>query len=369
MNLLYITHLTGRLSDGPCYSVPAQIKSQSKYDDVFWWNLTLPILPHWKETGLFHNIEQYPKKSISSLPAPFNMPDLVVFEDFYYIDDIILSFECRRRHIPYVITPRGALTKQGQSKKCIKKKIANLLAFRPMVKHAAAIQYLTEQEYKDSGEQWNSHCFIEPNGIYPVTEEKKWGEKNQFAAIHGVYIGRFDLYHKGLDILYNAVLKMQNQMRKFNITIALYGPECDGQREKLKRNIIENEISDILCVNDSVFDDNKKTVLENADFFIMTSRFEGMPMSMIEAMSYGLPCVASKGTNLSDVIKANNAGWVCENNVNSVVRALTKLIRQRSNIFMYGNNAWKLSMHYDWDRIANRTHQQYKRIMKRIAKQ
>lgn len=40
MNILYFSHLNNLISEGPNYSVPAQILAQSKYDNVFWINLT-----------------------------------------------------------------------------------------------------------------------------------------------------------------------------------------------------------------------------------------------------------------------------------------------------------------------------------------
>lgn len=354
MNILYISHLSGKLSNGPSYSVPAQIKAQSSYDNVFWWNLTNAILEQWLETGLFHGIQDYPNSLISNLPSPFNVPDLVVFEDFYYIDDVFHALECKLRKIPYVITPRGALTWQGQSQKHFKKSIANFFAFRPMVRNAAAIQFLTKNEFEDSGNKWNKNYFIEPNGIHPIIN--KFEKRLLSPRIIGTYIGRFDVYHKGLDLLYEAVLEMQDSLRKANITINLFGPEREGQREIMYKKITENKITDVLTVNDGVFGADKETVLRKSDFFIMTSRYEGMPMALIEAMSYGIPCFASQGTNLSEDIRTHKAGWSCENTVESIKSALNQLIQNKTHILEYGKNAYLLSLKYSWDTIAKRTH-------------
>lgn len=39
MNILYLSNLTGNLFAGPNNSVPAQIRAQSKIDNVFWYNI------------------------------------------------------------------------------------------------------------------------------------------------------------------------------------------------------------------------------------------------------------------------------------------------------------------------------------------
>ena len=97
-------------------------------------------------------------------------------------------------------------------------------------------------------------------------------------------------------------------------------------REDYAAQIEENEVSDILMVKEGVFGVEKESVLRNADFFIMTSRYEGMPMSMIEAMSYGVPCFATKGTNLADEIREWDAGWSCETSIEGIVSGLNRLI-------------------------------------------
>ena len=49
----------------------------------------------------------------------------------------------------------------------------------------------------------------------------------------------------------------------------------------------------------AVFGKVKEKVLLDNDFFILTSRLEGHPMALIEALSYGLPCLVTQGSRLS----------------------------------------------------------------------
>ena len=71
--------------------------------------------------------------------------------------------ELNRLNIPYIIIPRGSLTTSAQSIKPIKKKIGNILCFNSFVKKSVAIQYLTLDEYKTSGDIWNKKSLIIPN--------------------------------------------------------------------------------------------------------------------------------------------------------------------------------------------------------------
>lgn len=361
MNILYISHLSENNSQGPNYSVPAQVQSQSEEDNVFWWNLTEARQQWWLDTGLFHGIKEFPKKKIALLPKPFDRPDLVVFESFYYLDDAILSFECHQRGIPYIVVPRSALTRQAQDNKRLKKFLGNSLLFSRMTKHALAIQYLTEKEYMDSGDRWCKNHFIIPNGIAPQ-DSVRIIEGHTF---NGVYIGRFDSYQKGLDLLLEACVMCKEELEENGVTISLYGPERFGYREIFIKKVQENSLGNILLVADGVFGDEKRKILKKADFFIMTSRFEGMPMSLIEAMSYGIPCLVTKGSNMAEIIEEHNAGWGCRTEVTDIVDAFKRMISDRDRFSEISNNAYELSKEYNWDKIARETHDIYEKLLSR----
>lgn len=357
MNILYISHLTNVISEGPNYSVPAQIKAQSEYDNVFWWNISEACQEMWLDTGLFHGIKEYPAKRISQLPKPFDNPDLVVFEGFYYFDYIILSKECRKRDIPYIIIPRSSLTKLAQERKKIKKFLGNLLLFRKMAKKALAIQYLTDKEYKDSGDRWCKNSFIMPNGFTKLYEVNKNFNENE---LKGVYIGRFEPYQKGLDLLLEACKACADYLRSNHFTINFYGPERKNNTKKeFIDNITKENLTDILIVNDSVYGEDKRKVLEKADFFIMTSRFEGMPMALIEALSFSLPCFVTAGTNMADEINGYDAGWTCETNAYDIARAIKRMISEKNEFIKKSKNAVMLAKNYEWGVIAEKTHKIY----------
>lgn len=361
MNILYISHLTNAISQGPNYSVPAQILAQSKIDNVFWWNLTNAFQDHWSEGNFFHGPEVSSSKRIEGLPKPFNNPDLVVFEDFYYLDDAIISWECRRRGIPYIVVPRGALTAYGQKRKPIKKAVGNALLFRGMTRGAAGIQFLTEEEKVNSGSKWNRNSCVVPNGVNLTLRE---GEKKVFRGLKGIYIGRFDPEQKGLDMLLEAVSANRAVLRANNLTITLHGPERLGCRERFSNQIDECNLTDILVVGDGVFGPQKKDALQEADFFIMTSRFEGMPMSMIEGASFGLPCLATDGTNMARFIEKYDAGWLLGATPETIGAGLCRMIREKALFPEKSKGALAFAKSLEWSKIAQVSHDFYEQCVR-----
>ena len=362
MNVLYISHLTGAISEGPNYSVPAQVMAQTKYDDVFWWNLSEAKRESWLQSGLFHGPEEFPELRIGKLPKPFDRPDIVVFECFYYKEYALLARECRRKGIPYVIVPRSAFTRQGQSRHALKKLAGNALLFRRFAKRASAIHYLTDREYRDSGNKWNSRSFVIPNG-FDIPPEPPAKPKRD-AYLRGAYIGRFEPYQKGLDLLYDACIRIKGFLEEQRVVISLYGPERAGFKAKAAAIVEANGLGDILRIDEreGIFGEEKSEVLRSADFFILTSRFEGLPMSMLEALCYRLPCVATGGTNMAELVERYRAGITCDATAESIAAALKELCEKRAELEEMSQNALKLARLFDWSAIAGRCHAEYESI-------
>lgn len=362
MNLLYISSLDGQKWQGPSQSVPNQISAQSQYDNVFWYDINPYIKSEWNTDFQCHNLSEYPNMRINDLPSPFNNPDLVIFEGVYEYPFCRIVFELWKRHIPYIVIPRSSLTRQAQRRKVLKKKIANYIYFNLFVNKARAIQYLTNNEYSESSEKWNRTPLIIPNGININNKKKIFNRLNQ---ISGIYIGRIDTYQKGLDLLFEACIRHKKELRYSNCVINVYGPDRYNSKAGLAQMIHDNNVQDIIRLNDGVYDYQKENRLLDADFFIMTSRFEGHPMGLIEALSYGLPCLVTVGTNMATEIAAADAGWTAENNVVSIQNALVKMMNEKEKFEKKGNAAFILAQEFDWRKIAERSHEEYLRILAR----
>jgi glycosyltransferase involved in cell wall biosynthesis len=88
-------------------------------------------------------------------------------------------------------------------------------------------------------------------------------------------------------------------------------------------------------------------------------------MGLIEALAYGLPCMATTGTNMRPEIEQYNAGWTADNTVESIAAALEKMLKERDKLMQKSKNARALAEQYNWDKIAQQSHQIYEEIIAR----
>lgn len=353
MKILVVSHLFDDVASGPSWSVPAYVESLAKIDDVLWINTNEDFMPHWGNVSSFHKLSEFGHLHLKNMPESFQRPEVVVFQGFNFLEQVFFAYELRNKQIPYVIVPRGSLTHKAINNHAkYKKWIAHKLLLNRFVHKAASIQYLTKEEYEDSGVKWNEHSFVLPNGFTNNVVKKKYSEN----SIKGVFIGRLDLYHKGIDNLLEAVGLVANEMRKSNFTISFYGPH-KYDYAKIKEYIKNKNLLDILSIHGPVSGDAKSAVLLESDVFFLTSRFEGHPMGLIEALSYGLPAFVTRGSNMLNEIETTNSGWTIDiNNKEEISNALLSVIENSKELSLKGKNARQLSLKFDWTKLAEILH-------------
>lgn len=363
MNILFISSLSTTLSAGPVWSVPARISAQEKYDNVMWINTSTANHLHWKSVKSYHNISEFKRLSLNTFPKPFNRPDIVVFEGFYSGKaEIIISLECRWYKIPYVIVPRSSLTWDAMHNKSrVKKEIAHLLFYDSFVKHSAGIQYLTEKEYLDSKYRFDYPHIILSNGIYPQSIIKKYFSSDRIKA---VFIGRIDVHQKGLDLLLDACKELYNELLAAKFSLVLYGPQLEDY-EIVNRKIIEMGLADIISLGGEITGSKKKEAILDSDLFILTSRFEGHPMGLIEALSYGLPCLITTGTNIGEEVQKYNCGFVSDITTVGIIKSLKDMLSNNCLFKEMGLSAVSLANGYDWNRLAMCFHQYLENLIQK----
>ena len=241
MVILHVASLFGNKSAGPTISVPKNVEYGNKFESVALYNCLPNKLDGLIEKDKIFLMEEYP--FISSLPEPYNAPDIVVFQNMYITKFLKLSKELKKRNIPYVVVPRGCLTSAAQNKKKYKKIIGNLLFFNRFIKNASSINFLTENEYNESRKFKFKNYFINGNGINLNSKYKEFPSKSVDFIV--TFIGRVEWYHKGLDYLVEAVNFEKDKFREKKFKFNIYGPDRINSYDKLKEMINNYKIDDL----------------------------------------------------------------------------------------------------------------------------
>jgi glycosyltransferase involved in cell wall biosynthesis len=116
-----------------------------------------------------------------------------------------------------------------------------------------------------------------------------------------ISVGSLEQMYKSPDIVLKALsLLKQKSSLDFNF-IWLGGGKYEQQMINMAQELGLDDVSFLGNVNRNKVDE----MLKDSDLFILASRTEGMPRALIEAMSFGLPCIATKVGGIPELLSEN----------------------------------------------------------------
>ena len=125
-----------------------------------------------------------------------------------------------------------------------------------------------------------------PTVIYnPLT--LKPGNKSQGNSKRFLTIGRFTPLHKGIDLLIEAFHIFAQKNHDWQLDIVGGGE----QKETFLKIINRYQLEDRITIHP--FTNKIQDFYSNAQVYVLSSRWEGMPLVLVEAMSHGLPIITS----------------------------------------------------------------------------
>ena len=299
------------------------------------------------------------KKKIFELFVDSWRPNIVIFHSVFNLRYSVFYRILEKNGIPYLIQLHGALSVENYNKNQFKKKIALLLWIKRFIKHAKTIIYLNNAEYNNSiVPNINPGYSIIPNGC--DRQEDIILQRESGAELNIIFIGRIVYVHKGIDILIEALhLLEERHITGYHITF--YGNEDDEDVGRLKRDI---ENLKFVNYGGSVYGEKKVRVLRDADIYILTSRYEGMPMGVLEAWSYGIPCILTPGTNMINEKSDTNYYWYSDLDpkkiADTIIRAMTQL---RDSPNRYRSASFEQSKKFNWSSISALSIDVYKKAL------
>lgn len=134
------------------------------------------------------------------------------------------------------------------------------------------------------------------------------------------FTGRIEFQHKGIDRLIKVARYLPADWK-----IELAGTGKKEQVSKLKKIIKTEHLEQKIIFKGPLKEKLIHHYLESS-IYLMTSRWEGMPLVLAEAMSFGLPIVAFEQTGSTEVLDDGKFGILVENgNIEEMVKQLNKL--------------------------------------------
>lgn len=202
-----------------------------------------------------------------------------------------------------------------------------------------------------------------PNGISPCEITSETRELERF----GINPKRYVLFlsrlvpEKGCHILVDAWKNLENEIKK-DIQLVIAGDT--SSKDNYYFSLIKDKSIDIIFTG-FASGELKKQLFSHALALIQPSTMEGMPVSVLEAMGYGIPVISSDIKELTDIIfdkdlvfKKNNV-----NDLKSILKKFLKDYKQHKDLAIERKE--EVSKMYSWDSIANQFDELFQTIKQR----
>jgi len=262
---------------------------------------------------------------------------------------------------PVVISPRGMLDPWAVRNSAWKKKLVGALFANRSLRQASCIHALCLSEAESV---WayglKAPVAVIPNGV-EIPEIDGMLNPAPASRKRLLFLGRIHP-KKGLSELISAWARLRrdaSSVADWQLIVAgwddgghLLGlrDQCGDHGLLITDSLDEN--ADV-CFPGPVFGDEKDWLLRSVNAFVLPSFSEGLPMSVLEAWSYGLPVVMTDACNIPAGFKVDAALRV-EPSVDSIKQGLDDLLHmsdaQRQAMGM--NGRLLVEREFAWNRIA-----------------
>lgn len=158
------------------------------------------------------------------------------------------------------------------------------------------------------------------------------------APVKMVFLGMIDEKKGIFDLVRMLVRYKENFEGKLVLQVG-----GEGKTTELKQLVESGGISSMVQFMGWVNVPSKQELLSRADIFILPSHNEGLPISMLEAMSYGLPVLASRVGGIPEVMKEGYNGFMFEKqDLEGMKNALQTYLDDQALLREHGNNSLHL---------------------------
>jgi glycosyltransferase involved in cell wall biosynthesis len=221
---------------------------------------------------------------------------------------------------PCVIAPHGMLYAQALQVSAWKKKFTLALFQRTDLKRATCLQVTSQAEI----EHIRNFGLTNPVALVPncmnidlsTQVRRKENEIKKFG-----FVGRLNRI-KNVDVLLKAWQQL-NELTKDAELLIIGTGDLEYEKE-LRSYVFSNQINNVSFLGFL----NGETLTEkirSLDFLILPSKSENFGMVVPEALIYGIPVIASKGTPWEE-LETHYCGWWVDNDVDTLATTIEEAI-------------------------------------------
>lgn len=160
------------------------------------------------------------------------------------------------------------------------------------------------------------------------------------------------------------LLKVVNNNKKLLKGKFLLYVGGNGDVDKLKSYIIHNDLVDFVKFEGWVSGSKKEQLLNSCDIYILPSYNEGLPLSILEAMSYGMPIASTLVGGIPEIVFNNKNGVLFQpGSENGILKSILYFLEVTSRIESHGRISYDVVLPYFPDSVIPKLESIYRSLL------
>lgn len=215
----------------------------------------------------------------------------------------------------------------------------DLLLIRPVLRRAAAVFCLTDKEAADvTSVEANCRTVLLNNGVPEPPAQLRASAERATAPIRVLYLARLEKRKRPLTYVRCAVALLEAGA---DASFALVGPD-EGEADRAVRAAQESGRAGSIIWEGPIEPSKTLQRMADADLYVLPSVNEPFPMTVLEAMSIGLPVIVTDSCGLAPPVTDAEAGIVVDDSEESLIAAIGRYLRDPALLARHGRNARRL---------------------------
>lgn len=196
-----------------------------------------------------------------------------------------------------------------------------------------------------------------PNGVNCDKFERIKAKQTKKPTV--LFVGRL---HPQKNLI-NIIKAVNNAKEKIDLEFVIVGN--GPQKLQIKQLIKDLKLQKTTIMLNEVTGSNLISLYKSCDVLILSSIYEGQPLTLLEAWAARKPVISTRTGDCQYLIKDGKNGYLINDplDINEITRVIVKALRNR-NLSSLGENGYNLvRKNFSWEKSAQMTQKVYRQVL------
>ncbi|MCX8008882.1 MAG: glycosyltransferase family 4 protein [Patescibacteria group bacterium] len=185
--------------------------------------------------------------------------------------------------------------------------------------------------------------------VIPLGISREYFESKTSEGSYVYFLGRLDIYQKGLDLLVDAWAIVSRQYP--NISLKIIGEGTPKDHKKLEEHIKKLNLQNTVYLTGRKSGEEKIRLMQHGIAAVFPSRFETFGLAVLESLAVGKPVICSDIEGFS-WIDPKACVKIPLSDSEKLAHSIIEVIRNKRLRMMYKEKSKKFAKSFAWNRIA-----------------